>query len=127
MEMTLYQLQSEISINGGLKVTKEVVDTLKKKGWIFFETPLCELTEFQPFHLYLYEFPGSSTEINAFPIPKSMFGIERLKNIKERIYEGFEKYYSEPLRDHFSIEEYLNCIPYVGEEYVWFYRERKEK
>jgi hypothetical protein len=126
MELTLHQLQEQMSVNGGLETIKEVVETLKKKGWIFYENSLSGLNEFHPIQLYLYEFPSPSSEINAFPIAKSLFGSKRSKSIRKLINEGFEIYYGEPLTDHFSVEEYLNCIPYVGEEYVWFYRTQRD-
>jgi hypothetical protein len=66
MEVTIQTLVEKIYFVQGPLAVRHALLKLKKKGWAFNKVPLAGLLEDDVFHMYLYDDPSSSCQMNPF-------------------------------------------------------------
>ena len=108
--------------NSNVLKIKSALLGMIKKGDVFIDRSVSELTEDSNFQFYHSVRASDKSNINAFPVPVDKLQLH--KNEEEQylyLKSYFESYYN---YTRLSKEEFYQYTrkPFVGENYAWFYK-----
>lgn len=105
-----------------LKLKKELIGH-QKSGKLFFEVNIMALDMDTEFELYFSVVPNKETVKNAFPVPLDYFQVHKNERERYNYLKGFyETYYNDKEFVETDFQDYDLQKPYVGNEYVWYFK-----
>lgn len=105
-----------------LQLKKELIG-YQKSGKVFFEVDIMSLDMETEFEMYYSIVPNKDTVQNAFPVPLDYFQVHKNERERYNYLKGFyETYYNDKDFVESDFQDYDLQKPFVGKEYVWYYK-----